>query len=106
MNVLAFSWVDERHGWLVAKDCANRASAAGPCTGAILRTSDGGRRWTLIHLPRVFGVSYSYPASGFRMVTPRVGYVDEGGSLYRTDDGGQTWRFVSGLYNGVAGFVG
>jgi photosystem II stability/assembly factor-like uncharacterized protein len=102
VNVLAFSWLDAQHGWLVGNNCANLTSVSGPCTGAVLRTSDGGRHWQLIHLPRVFGLgeeSYSYVSSGFRMVTPRVGYVEDGGGLYRTDDGGRTWRFVSGWHD-------
>jgi photosystem II stability/assembly factor-like uncharacterized protein len=70
-----------------------RIREAGPCGGKsfILRTDDGGRRWTAIRFDRLPG------SDSFAFVTPKVGYVNDGlGRLYRTTDGGRTWRLVSG----------
>ena len=60
-----------------------------PSGGALLRTSDGGRHWQLVRLPRALGVN------GIDFVTPKIGFVnDQFAGFYRTLDGGRRWRAV------------
>ena len=60
-----------------------------PSGGALLRTSDGGRHWQLVRLPRTLGVN------GIDFVTPQIGFVnDQFAGFYRTLDGGHRWRAV------------
>jgi hypothetical protein len=60
-----------------------------PSGGALLRTSDGGRHWQLVRLPRALGVN------GIDFVNPRIGFVnDQFAGFYRTRDGGRSWRAV------------
>ena len=74
---------DRQHIWIggldKTGDCSDR-----PCPGLLLRTSDGGRRWTLIRLPSAIGGTIDWP-------TPLIGYAR---GPYRTADGGRTWRYV------------
>jgi photosystem II stability/assembly factor-like uncharacterized protein len=74
-------FLDPRDGWITGSRCTST-----PCTTIILRTRDGGAHWILIRLGR------SFAADGFDWVTPQVGYVMLNGALYRTGDGGVTWR--------------
>jgi photosystem II stability/assembly factor-like uncharacterized protein len=55
--------------------------------GEMAATSDGGREWRLLALPThrtVLDVVFPNPHRGFAVV--------QGGAVYRTDDGGGSWR--------------
>jgi photosystem II stability/assembly factor-like uncharacterized protein len=76
-----------RHVWRVkTHPCAHPRPN---CPGVILRSSDGGRSWIRIRLDMVPGTTLDF-------VSPRIGYAkDPWTPLYRTRDGGRTWRVVS-----------
>lgn len=76
--------VGRRHVWITGTNCT-----AIPCVPVILRSVDDGMRWTLIRFHHAFAVD------GFDWVTPHLGYVVDNGGLYRTSDGGITWRIVT-----------
>ncbi len=75
---------DRTHLWVGGLDLTSDCLHA-PCRGLLLRSSDGGRHWTLIRLPYMIGFD------GFEWATPRIGYAR---GPYRTHDGGRTWRFL------------
>jgi photosystem II stability/assembly factor-like uncharacterized protein len=91
--------LDPRHWWLRGFTCPNAGKSIGPALGGfskpapcggnpyLLRTADGGRRWTAIRFKTA-------PPSALSFVTPMIGYGVGDGGLYRTTDGGRTWRFV------------
>jgi photosystem II stability/assembly factor-like uncharacterized protein len=85
-NVTHIYALDERHWWLFANaGCGLGKSCS---SSQILRTADGGRHWDLIALPGEFA---SDPVS---FVSPLVGFAGSPLSLYRTEDGGVTWKYV------------
>jgi photosystem II stability/assembly factor-like uncharacterized protein len=64
---------------------------------SIISTSDGGRRWSVVgQAPVRFGCNLQF-------VTPLIGWCveigggmgSEGVTIYRTDDGGASWRLLS-----------
>ncbi|GIW82296.1 MAG: hypothetical protein KatS3mg105_4103 [Gemmatales bacterium] len=80
-------------GWVVGRvelpyDAGSR--------GVVLFTNDGGIKWKQLHINSFPGLN------AVRMVDDRVGYLLGDGSerfpsgIFRTDDGGQTWRPVPG----------
>jgi photosystem II stability/assembly factor-like uncharacterized protein len=75
---------DRQHIWVGGLDLTADCSR-GFCPGLLLRTSDGGRHWTLIRLPSLIGFG------GLDWVTPLVGYAP---GPYRTRDGGRSWRYL------------
>jgi hypothetical protein len=88
-------FLDREHGWL-----ATRGSYRRPELG-IYATDDGGRSWTRAHVsgPRQFTIArtvISFPdrRDGWALVDHEHGSgVLDGGSLYRTTDGGLHWRY-------------
>lgn len=62
---------------------ATRPSADGSLTGLLLRSSDGGVRWTSIAL--------STPLANVDFVSATLGFAEAGGGIVRTEDGGVTW---------------
>ena len=66
--------------------------ALGP---AILRTSDGGARWTPLHVP------WKGATTGLDFLSPSVGYATGfgrgrcAGELWKTIDGGDSWKPVT-----------
>ncbi len=90
----AVAVLDARHWWLQGDTCVRFSGSPAklpPCDNAhLLRTADGGRSWIAIRFSprRLVGGSLTF-------VTPRVGYVGVAPyGVYRTTDGGRTWRFV------------
>jgi hypothetical protein len=76
-HVLDLSFVDDIHGFALGGFTPASITA-------ILRTSDGGRRWkTMASTPR--------PEAHIQFSTPRLGWA-YGPDLYVTTDGGQTWN--------------
>jgi photosystem II stability/assembly factor-like uncharacterized protein len=86
----AASLEDGRHWWISAHRCVKRqAGGLDTCTGALLRTSDGGRHWQLILLPQFIG------ADSLSFANSRDGYADVSSlGIFRTTDGGVHWRLV------------
>lgn len=86
---------DGAHTWHLVRPAGLRVGAILDATKwwlydrtGVLRTRDGGRRWTRI---RFAGGAFvpAYP------VNPRVGFTgDWANGFYRTLDGGRTWRYV------------
>ena len=70
---------DDKLGWAVGHD------------GSVLKTSDGGKSWALIHSDTQWGK----PFYDILFVTPQTGFVVGANSVFkRTDDGGQTWELL------------
>lgn len=80
------SFIDEQHGWVMMRD-----------TNATLKSSDGGRNWTIIPGPAPFigvptEVVFLTPQHGFAACV----------YLYETTDGGLSWQRRSDV-QGIAG---
>jgi photosystem II stability/assembly factor-like uncharacterized protein len=81
----ALYFVNPSDGWITGTLCNST-----PCSAVSLRTRDGGAHWVLIRFHQPFAFD------GFDWVTPQLGYVMLNGALFRTRDGGVTWRVVKG----------
>ncbi|MCA9267639.1 MAG: hypothetical protein KDA41_04180, partial [Planctomycetales bacterium] len=65
--------------------------------GVVLRTHDGGRRWTILPaatLPALKRVSFQSPARGWAVGLPSTMYP---GGIFTTSDGGRSWLPVNGV---------
>jgi photosystem II stability/assembly factor-like uncharacterized protein len=85
-GILGMYRLDDRHWWFLANaDCTRR----GACAEQVWRTDDAGNHWELIRLPKEI-------TSGIvSFVSPSVGFAGSpAAGLYRTADGGVTWRLV------------
>lgn len=70
---------DDRLGWAVGHD------------GTVLKTSDAGKTWSLIHSDPEWGK----PFYDILFITPEVGFVVGANSVFkRTDDGGKSWELL------------
>lgn len=91
-TVLELATLDRTHAWAVARVAADGTLSA----PELLRTTDGGVRWTATKL--------AHGLAALDFVSPSVGWAIEGGStgssffgggpqgrLVRTTDGGRTW---------------
>lgn len=63
---------------------ATKRSADGSLTGVLLRSSDGGVRWTRIAL--------ATPLANIDFVSAMLGFAEAGGGLVWTENGGLTWK--------------
>ena len=91
------SFTDLKHGWV---GCEGQASA-GLGEKAVVRTTDGGRTWTLLAnangfydptVPAVGSISESDYLSGIAMRASGAGLIWEGrGGVQWTSDGGRNW---------------
>jgi|GEM_PF-6993010 len=91
------SFTDLKHGWV---GCEGQASA-GLGGKAVVRTTDGGRTWTLLAnangfydptIPAVGAISESDYLSGIAIRASGAGLIWEGrGGIQWTSDGGRTW---------------
>jgi photosystem II stability/assembly factor-like uncharacterized protein len=99
----SLDFVDPSHGWLVEE----LGAAMGSDAEAILRTTDGGMKWSLVartpsllgSRPGVGGLPLSC-AKSLSFATPSLGWVsgtcNGGGTFfYATRNGGQTWEAQS-----------
>ncbi len=87
----ALTFADEQHGWLIAINSQHVSPAE------LFATTDGGASWSQIastddaQLPCGGKIGFRDPATGWM-----VGNLGENGSspgiIYRTQDGGRTWR--------------
>jgi photosystem II stability/assembly factor-like uncharacterized protein len=83
-NLVALSMGDDDHGWAITGHAyATPGSEPDlvPQAGAVLRTSDGGRRWHATGIR-----AQSVCAAG-----PEAAWASDGTSVLRTTDGGVTW---------------
>jgi photosystem II stability/assembly factor-like uncharacterized protein len=83
---LRASFIDSLRGWATSR---HRFSATVPPRGIILRTTDGGLRWTIMHDSIHGGVTTVISAIAFR--DESNGIVDGYYDIYRTSDGGVSW---------------
>lgn len=86
-NFASIEFVNPQDGWVLGTGYVGRQK--------LLRTTDGGMRWSEETLPQSFGlVMYGLPSRALSFVSPRVGYLDTNSGVYKTDDGGRTWSLV------------
>ncbi len=92
------SFVDPRHGWVAAYDCAN-------VSVYVYRTSDGGRSWRSQGRPGYHScgggpsyLTFSDRRHGWLEPVSPNGPV---GELLRTADGGRTWRTLANTSPGT-----
>ena len=81
-HVARVDFVSAGTGWLLDSD-----------GGRLYRTTDGGKRWTLLNgvaTHSAYGLTMSSDKNGY-LVIPRFGTGDVAGYLLRTSDGGITW---------------
>jgi photosystem II stability/assembly factor-like uncharacterized protein len=84
-SVSSVSFADAMHGWLLLSTPAVASGAE------LLRTSDGGARWTNLGSPAL-GRDQVY---GVHFTNPQVGWLESLSAqphAYKTVDGGATWR--------------
>jgi photosystem II stability/assembly factor-like uncharacterized protein len=91
----SLTFVDPSNGWAVV-------------SGRIYRTADGGRTWTGLNAPCTEGSTLSDAtiadsSTGYAMCTFEPGTDMEPKQLFRTDDGGNSWRLVSSVGMSFAG---
>lgn len=67
---------DPRYGWACSIE------------GYVVRTTDGGTTWQGSRTSRDF-------LEHIQFLTPRIGYVSGPAGIYRSDDGGATWRDIT-----------
>jgi photosystem II stability/assembly factor-like uncharacterized protein len=87
-------FVDREHGWVAAATAARKPALV------IYATADGGFTWTRGTVQRsrqlsISGVAFSFPSLrvGYALVGSLHGSgVEPGASLYRTEDGGASWK--------------
>jgi photosystem II stability/assembly factor-like uncharacterized protein len=74
------SFAEDKYGWIVGD------------AGLVMHTEDAGQQWTKLKAVT------EYELSRVDFVTPRVGYAgggaERGCQIFRTSDGGQSWRKV------------
>ena len=93
-SVLEIAALDRRHAWVVAAQVATDGPLSAP---ELLRTTDGGVRWTATKLVRaVAALDFVSPSVGWAIeISTTGGTVDFGGGpqgrLMHTTDGGRTW---------------
>jgi photosystem II stability/assembly factor-like uncharacterized protein len=95
-----YSWITGQRGWVLTSE----GGAAGSVPTNVYRTSDGGTHWRLVsynhlvnHSPRSLpacdgfsGIAFRNPKMGW--ATGMCGAAPQILMLYRTFDGGRTWR--------------
>ena len=98
--VSSFQFVSRSRGWLMATCCA----AAGHIGHILFRTVDGGAHWKVVesNLPRRqtrnnipdcdFEATVTFRSSVDGWATGQCGPAPQVESLYRTSNGGRTWR--------------
>src|SRR5687768_10475322 len=80
LDLLGVDLLDDRLGWAVGD-----IEPGGSTSGAVHRTSDGGRTWE-----KIAGTTEIFEAVHF--VSPTRGWIaGYGGAIQRTDDGGRSW---------------
>jgi photosystem II stability/assembly factor-like uncharacterized protein len=73
----SLSFVDESNGWIAEDSC---------CRPRILHTTDGGENWSIVEVES--------PIRAIQFLNPKVGFAAGFRSIFRSDDGGGSWRTV------------
>lgn len=83
------SFPTTRVGYMVVNDVKSPSANNKPQRAvlALLKTTDGGRIWTLHDLPHLPGDWSAFVS----FATPRDGLLSTNGTLWKTADGGRTW---------------
>jgi photosystem II stability/assembly factor-like uncharacterized protein len=105
--VLAGSFVDAQHGWVIAgsSDLLNNDSSLTDVSLPLFRTSDGGLTWTAVKNDLTLGTSHGrihdvYFVNlqvGFAVATQAAAYAIGSRTLFVTTDGGGSWREVGAI---------
>ncbi len=93
----AMYFSDPETGWVLCGGAPGKAE--GTQSRSLYATHDGGRQWSLIASTPADSDVGALPAQGAAgtlfFTSPQVGYVGlDGTGIYRTADGGRTWRKV------------
>jgi photosystem II stability/assembly factor-like uncharacterized protein len=93
-GVFDLAFPTNRVGYMVANDVKEPAnkkkSRPQQAVLAILKTTDGGREWTIHDLPHI-------PDDWFSSITfinPQTGLLDTNGLIWKTTNGGRTWTEI------------
>jgi photosystem II stability/assembly factor-like uncharacterized protein len=81
--VLDLSFVDRRYGYALGGFFGTDAQPIEPPVMAVMRTKNGGRRWTTVGAPPA-------PVQHVAFTSPRLGWAF-GPKLFVTRDGGASW---------------
>lgn len=91
----AMSWTSASNGWVLgAESCGLRHNCK---TSQVVATTNGGKSWHLVGTIHAQIPKLGLGTAGIteiRMATSKVGWIFAPG-LYRTADGGKTWRKVA-----------
>ncbi len=98
LAIVSLHFVDKYQGWAVGDGWLGRepepGKSVGKAQGVVLRTADGGKRWSLAQVgknePKYRHVYFS---------DLRHGWILANENVYRTEDGGETWRIVLKIAN-------
>jgi photosystem II stability/assembly factor-like uncharacterized protein len=86
VNLLGVDLIDEKNGWAVGD--------IGLMSGAVLRTTDGGRSWQPVSKTDEI-------MAAMKFISPTRGWVaGYAGRIQRTDDGGLTWKVQRAEHEG------
>lgn len=86
-NFADIDFVNPQDGWVLAPGFFGQV--------ALLRTTDGGIRWSSARMPRTYALAmFGLPDRALSFVSPKIGYLDTNSGVYKTTDGGATWRIV------------
>jgi photosystem II stability/assembly factor-like uncharacterized protein len=94
LKLAAVQFATDTMGWVAGSRCP----ATGPCQGVILRTLDGGAKWSA---PVVMPAAIS----GLQFLDTQNGWAFGPAALFSTRDGGVTWSRVA-LPAGLRGIAG
>lgn len=89
-SISSLSAVDRLHVWGLAFDGLN---TLGPTADQLIRTSDGGRSWSIIKVSGGFRqIAFSNTVTGWAIVGGISDTTSGPGTLETTTDGGRNWR--------------
>lgn len=105
--VLAGSFVDAQHGWVIAgsSDLLNNDPSLTDVSLPLFRTSDGGLTWTPVKNDLTLATSYGHIHDvyfvnlqvGFAVATASAPYTIGLRTLFATTDGGGSWKEVGAI---------
>ncbi len=76
----------------------NNTWYAAGSAGTVVKSTDDGLTWTLLSVSTSLESNYLIEHSSF--VDAQYGYISNGGSVFKTSNGGSTWSDVSNAFNG------
>jgi photosystem II stability/assembly factor-like uncharacterized protein len=87
-DIESFHFVDKNNGWAVGL-VLPKAVGSAASTGLVLRTTNGGANWVSVQV----GTNETF-FSEIHFIDPQHGWLISRDNVYRTEDGGLTWRIV------------